>query len=286
MSTWKEWEQLSRLRLNEKFQASETQGLLRILKEDFTIKGPDLPDPEILRLNDAVDRLLLNEPVQYITGKAFFYDIFLYVNPSVLIPRPETEELVELVLKSSERGKALRILDIGTGSGCIPIVIKRKWPEAQVVACDVSREALETARKNAELHKVNIRFLPCNFLDEQERRRILSQKWDIIISNPPYIPVQEKSKMGLNVIAYEPHLALFTSDNEGLTFYKAIAEYAVNHLEANGSVYLEMNEFHADKIQEIFHSKGMNSEILIDLSGKPRMLHAVKVDMVQAALDG
>lgn len=267
---------MNKVRLNEKFQTSESQGLIRILKEDFTIKGPDLSESEFLRLNDAVDRLLLNEPVQYITGKAFFYDIFLHVNPSVLIPRPETEELVELVLNSPHRGKPLRILDIGTGSACIPIVIKRKWPEAQVVACDVSKEALETARKNADLHRVDIQFLPCNFLDEQDRRRILSQKWDIIISNPPYIPLQEKSKMGLNVIAYEPHLALFTSDNEGLTFYKAIAEYAVNHLEATGSIYLEMNEFHADKIQELFSSKGMNSNILNDLSGKPRILHVEK----------
>jgi release factor glutamine methyltransferase len=278
MNTWQEWEQVNKVRLNEKFQTSESQGLIRILKEDFTIKGPDLSESEFLRLNDAVDRLLLNEPVQYITGKAFFYDIFLHVNPSVLIPRPETEELVELVLNSPHRGKPLRILDIGTGSACIPIVIKRKWPEAQVVACDVSKEALETARKNADLHRVDIQFLPCNFLDEQDRRRILSQKWDIIISNPPYIPLQEKSKMGLNVIAYEPHLALFTSDNEGLTFYKAIAEYAVNHLEATGSIYLEMNEFHANKIQEIYEAKGMKSEIISDLSDKPRMLHVKKLE--------
>jgi release factor glutamine methyltransferase len=272
MNTWQEWEQENKVRLNEKFQSPESQGLIRILKEDFTIKGPDLKESELLRLNDAVNRLLLNEPVQYITGKAFFYDIFLYVNPSVLIPRPETEELVELVLNTPQRGKPVRILDIGTGSGCIPIVIKRKWPEAHVVACDVSKEALKTAKKNAELHRVDIQFLPCNFLDEQDRRRILSQKWDIIISNPPYIPIHEKSKMGLNVIAYEPHLALFTTDNEGLTFYKAIADYAVNHLETNGSIYLEMNEFHAEKICEIFQSKGMLSVIHNDLSGKPRML--------------
>lgn len=277
MNTWQDWEQKNRTTLNEKFQDAESKGLLRILKEDFNIKGPDLSDAEVKQLDNAIGRLLLNEPVQYITGKTFFYDIFLYVNPSVLIPRPETEELVELVLSSPKRRNAVRILDIGTGSGCIPIVIKRKWPEAHVVACDVSREALETARKNAALHKVDIQFLPCNFLDEQERRRILSQKWDIIISNPPYIPLKEKSKMGLNVIAYEPHMALFTTDNEGLTFYKAISEYAVNHLEDEGSIYLEMNEFHADNIQELFSSKGMSSRILNDLSGKPRMLHVEKL---------
>lgn len=273
MNTWQEWEQRNLDILNEKFQASESHGLIRILKEDFAIKGPELSESELFRLNDAVDRLLLNEPVQYITRKVFFYDIFLYVDPSVLIPRPETEELVELVLHSKQRGKYLRILDIGTGSGCIPIVIKKKWPEAEVVACDVSREALDTAKKNAALHRADIQFLPCNFLYEQERRRILSQKWDIIISNPPYIPLLEKSKMGLNVIAYEPHIALFTSDNEGLTFYKAISDYAVNHLEVNGSIYLEMNEFHADKICEIFQSKGMHAIIHNDLSGKPRILH-------------
>lgn len=277
MYTWQDWEQKNRITLNEKFQEAESKGLLRILKEDFNIKGPDLSDAEVKQLDNAIGRLLLNEPVQYITGKAFFYDIFLHVNPTVLIPRPETEELVELVLTSPLRGKTFSILDIGTGSGCIPIVIKCKWPEAHVVACDVSREALETAKNNAAMHKVDIQFLPCNFLDELESRRILSQKWDIIISNPPYIPVQEKSKMGLNVIAYEPHMALFTTDNEGLTFYKAISEYAVNHLEDKGSVYLEMNEFHADKIQELFSSKGMSSKILNDLSGKPRMLHVEKL---------
>ncbi len=277
MYTWQDWEQKNRITLNEKFQEAESKGLLRILKEDFNIKGPDLSDVEVKQLDNAIGRLLLNEPVQYITGKAFFYDIFLHVNPTVLIPRPETEELVELVLTSPLRGKTVSILDIGTGSGCIPIVIKRKWPEAHMVACDVSREALETAKNNAAMHKVEMRFLPCNFLDEQERRRILSQKWDIIISNPPYIPLQEKSKMGLNVIAYEPHMALFTTDIEGLTFYKAISEYAVNHLEDKGSVYLEMNEFHADKIQELFSSKGMSSKILNDLSGKPRMLHVEKL---------
>lgn len=277
MKTWQEWEQRNRIVLNEKFQEAESKGLLRILKEDFNIKGPNLSDAEVKQLDNAIGRLLLNEPVQYITGKVFFYDIFLQVNPSVLIPRPETEELVEMVLSSPLRGKTVNILDIGTGSGCIPIVLKRNWPEARLVACDVSRDALETAKNNAEMHKVEIQFLPCNFLDEQDRRRILSQKWDIIISNPPYIPLQEKSKMGLNVIAYEPHMALFTTDNEGLSFYKAIAEYAVNHLEDKGSIYLEMNEFHSNKIQDLFSSQGMKSKILNDLSGKPRMLHVEKV---------
>lgn len=245
---------------------------LWILEDVLHVKGPKLSMERFMVLtayqeevmDEYLQRLLKYEPVQYILGYAEFYGLKFKVSPAVLIPRPETEELVELIVSEVEKGD-VTILDIGTGSGCIPISLKSELPAANVSAIDISIDALSIAKENAKANKVEITFLEMDIL-----REIPTGKYDVIVSNPPYISHDEKEKMNDNVLIYEPHLALFSDDP--LQFYKRIAEIAPQILNPSGKIYLEVSEFRAKDIQMLFADKGMSAQITKDMSGKERIV--------------
>ena len=196
---------------------------------------------------DALDRLKKNEPVQYILGKTAFMDLEFKVNSSVLIPRPETEELVRLMLKEDLDGK--EILDIGTGSGCIPISLAKNLPNAKVSALDISEEALRVARENAKLNNVDIDFINADIFDYKSEK-----KYDVIVSNPPYVRESEKSLMKRNVVEYEPELALFVTDDNPLLYYKVILNFSKISLNKNGKIYFEINENHSNKLNNLLEN--------------------------------
>ncbi|WP_301922251.1 peptide chain release factor N(5)-glutamine methyltransferase [Ferruginibacter sp.] len=240
-----------------------------------TIRNPEqvLPVETIEHLNRALNALLQHKPVQYVLGEAWFYKMKLKVNEHVLIPRPETEELVELVLTEAANFKnAPSIIDIGTGSGCIAIALKTNMPTAFVTAIDVSEYALLVAGENAANLKTNIQFLIIDFLDEPQWVGL--PMFDIIISNPPYIPLNEKEKLDINVTAYEPHQALFVPDNLPLLFYKKIADFGKTNLTKNGKIFMETHENFAKETKALFEENYSRVEIKKDIFGKERMVTA------------
>lgn len=216
-------------------------------------------------------RLLMQEPVQYVLGEAWFCGQKLFVDRNVLIPRPETEELVDWIVRSRQKPN-LRILDVGTGSGCIAIALGSQLPGAHVWACDVSEAALEIARKNAANAGIALQFISINFLDRSTH--ILLPEVDILVSNPPYIPAHQQSEMAANVVNYEPHIALFVPDNDALVFYEALADYALTRLLPGGSVFAEIHEDLAAAVTKLFRQKGFETEIRKDMQGKDRMVCA------------
>ena len=222
------------------------------------------------RFNNYLQELSTHKPVQYVLHEAWFAGMKLYVNEHVLIPRPETEELADIAIKES-LNESIRVLDIGTGSGCIAIAIKRKMPGAGVYAIDVSEEAMKVAEKNAIDNNVTISFILSDILDEKKWTGFPS--FDLIVSNPPYIPITEKNKMHDNVTKFEPHLALFVPNEEPLIFYKAIARFAKKKLSPGGKIFVEIHEDFATQVAEIFNS--FQTEIIKDMQGKDRILKAV-----------
>jgi release factor glutamine methyltransferase len=239
----------------------------------------DLPVSEAqqLQLTNIVEELLQHKPVQYVLGEAWFADMKLMVNKSVLIPRPETEELVEWMSEDIKKsGNAeISLVDVGTGSGCIAIAMKKKLPGLKVSAIDVSKGALEVAKLNSVKQKTNVQFLHLDFLNENEWNSL--DKYNIIASNPPYIKESEAADMQKNVLQYEPHLALFVRDENALTFYEAIARFSGEHLKPDGSVYVEINEALGDQVVELFAKNGLSKIILKkDLQGKDRMVKATR----------
>jgi release factor glutamine methyltransferase len=241
--------------------------------ERMIYKNSAITNKEESDLNQFTERLMQHEPVQYVLNECWFCGLKLYVDKNVLIPRPETEELVEWVIANCKFPiDELSILDIGSGSGCIPIALKRKLRKADVWGCDISEAALQVATRNAETLGAAINFLLLDFLNKEERRRLPS--FDIIISNPPYVPEKDREQMHPNVLNYEPHTALFVSDNDALIFYKAIAEFAVEHLNPGGAIYLEIHEELGDAILSLFTSKGYKTELKKDMQGKDRMIKA------------
>jgi release factor glutamine methyltransferase len=240
-------------------------------KQDLLLRSNEtLSDKIYSSLNNALNKLLKHEPVQYITNEAWFYNLKFYVNNNVLIPRPETEELVHEVINFLKQNSGKNILDIGTGSGCIPISIKKNIPNANMMSIDVSETALAVAKENAIRNNVEIDFRELDFLSENIYT--LFEKFDVIISNPPYIPEDEKNILDKNVIAYEPHLALFVSQNDPLIFYKKILSFAENHLNQNGRIFLETHENLAKETAALFIEKKYSVEIKKDMQGKERML--------------
>jgi release factor glutamine methyltransferase len=239
-------------------------------------KGIILSDDIYERLNNALQRLLRNEPVQYVLGEAYFYKRRFIVNKHVLIPRPETEELVEEIKKKELKIKQeLKILDIGTGSGCIAISIKKELPGAEVTAIDVSEEALKVARDNATSLDAEVIFRQKDFLNEYSWQDLPS--YDIIVSNPPYIPIMEKEMLSRNVTEHEPPIALFVWDNDPFIFYKMIARFSKGHLDPNGKIYVEVHENFAKNVKDIFfENRFTDVKVKVDIYGKERMITASK----------
>ncbi len=221
-------------------------------------------------LKEIFKRLLAHEPLQYVLGYAYFYQLKFLVNKYVLIPRPETEELVRLIVNETNTPN-INILDIGTGSGCIAISLKHYLPQANVWAMDVSHDAINIATINAKENNTNVSFILDDILKPQGKNDTI--KYNIIVSNPPYINIDEKAYMHKNVLAYEPALALFVAKNDVLIFYRAILEYAQQNLATNGLLFFEINEAYASKMIALCQSYNYtNIEVIKDMQGKDRMM--------------
>ncbi len=243
----------------------------RIARKDLVVA-----EDSMTVLRRIKSELVAHRPVQYVLQEAYFCGLKLYVDENVLIPRPETEELVVWVLEYIGKAKTnLRILDVGTGSGCIPIAIKKKQQASTLYACDISQEALEIAEKNAGDHNTSITFLQTDILNPPSWHQL--PDCDIIVSNPPYIPVTDKINMRQNVLLFEPHIALFASDQDPLIFYKMIADCGNEILLPEGKLFVEIHEDSGENVAEIFrHRSYVNIEIRKDLYGKERMVTAQK----------
>jgi len=223
-------------------------------------------------LHNYTTELLQHRPVQYVLGEAYFYGLKFFVDENVLIPRPETEELADWVCKTINNFSVpVAVLDIGTGSGCIAVSIKNKFPAAQVAAVDISAKALQVAKENAARYKMEIDFYTMDFLNKNNWQQL--GFCDIIVSNPPYVCVSEKESMANNVLCYEPHAALFVADSNPLIFYYAIAEFAQLHLKNNGFLFFEINENFGAAICTLLQKLGFQDiEMKQDFQGKNRMV--------------
>jgi release factor glutamine methyltransferase len=237
----------------------------------------ELPADHAEKLYHVLNELKTGKPIQYILGKTEFYGLPFFVDQSVLIPRPETEELVEWILVSVD-GLQLAvgsILDIGTGSGCIAISLKKNLPAVNVSAIDISKAALNTAKRNAELNDVDINFIEADILNINSDLPFGRPKSEIIISNPPYVTLHDKTQMHTNVTDFEPHTALFVPENDPLLFYRAIADFALVKLNQNGLLFFEINESLGNETVELLARKGFkNIELKKDMSGRDRMIRA------------
>lgn len=264
--------------LATKYERSEARALAQIIATEATqmnlnqlfLAAPSIDD--FPRLRDWVNRLLNYEPLQYIMGYTTFCDHIFYCDSRALIPRPETEELVNWVLDSADKKSPLRIQDIGTGTGCIALSLALALPESSVVASDISSDALDLARANAKnLDVANVSFLQQDILNPEDSDDI----FDIIVANPPYITPAEMSEMSENVLDYEPHSALFVPADRPLLFYEAIVEYAKKHL--NGALYMEINQYLADEMKALLSDAGFsNVEVRRDMFDNQRMIYGYR----------
>lgn len=241
-------------------------GLKRV---DRIVFNGELDEKQEKKLNEYLKKLAASTPVQYVTGYGWFMQKKLSVNEHVLIPRPETEELVEWALESLTPG--MKVVDIGTGSGCIPVLLKHERPEAEVYAIDVSSEALEMAKKNAASFGAEILFLEKDILDDQTWKSL--PECELIISNPPYIPYKDKETMDKHVVEHEPHLALFVPENDPLVFYKAIIRLAETKLKQGGKIFFET---HYALAKDVASLTTWNAEVRKDAFGKERMVCITK----------
>ena len=268
--------------LSATFPQREAEQLMRILLEDlFDIDlKRQLMEPELrieefqyAQLKTAVERLLAGEPVQYVTGVAHFGDLLIKVSPSVLIPRPETEEMVQRICTTLPKEKPIRIWDIGTGSGCIAIALAKDFAEAEVFAFDVSEAALATARENAERNAAKVHFVLDDVLHPQSE--ILFQPVDWVVSDPPYVCDSERAAMESNVLDWEPQNALFVPDDDPLLFYRQILTLAKNQLTPEGQVWFEINERMGEEMLLLCREMGFAEvEILTDFAEKQRFCRA------------
>lgn len=234
-------------------------------------KQAPLSTSAVTKLVEILPALATHKPIQYVLGEAWFAGMKFFVNEHVLIPRPETEELVNWVVLESQKLKVTnqKLLDIGTGSGCIPISIKKQLPGLSVSSVDVSKEALEVSRRNADTLQADITLLHFDFLNESDWQQL--PVVDIIVSNPPYIKLSEQGSMAKNVLDFEPSLALFVPDEDALLFYRKIAVFAKTHLSKEGSIFLEINEALGKEITELYEGLGYTIELRKDMQGKDRM---------------
>ena len=258
----------------------------RLSKGDHLLSAPQQE-----QLEKDVQRLKQHEPIQYIMNKAWFYGMELFVDKAVLIPRPETEELVEWIINDvrasgkdvferkpmeADETTTLKLLDVGSGSGCIALALKKAMPKAEVWGCDISEEALNVARRNGSALDIRVDFQGMNFLDPAQQKHLPTV--DIVVSNPPYIPLSGKDGMDLNVVSHEPHTALFVPDDDALVFYKALAHFAKNRLYNGGSIYMEIHEDLGNDVVSLFQQEGYSHVALRkDMQGKDRMVKVVRV---------
>lgn len=251
----------------EKFGLNRTNYQLR--KTDI---ANEADKAEVLSI---LQDLKKHRPIQYILNKADFYGEVFQVNESVLIPRQETEELVDLIIKNHKSSQNLKIIDIGTGSGCIPITLSKHLNNALVTTIDISKEAIKTAQENANNLKTQVQFINADIF---EWEYIFSdQQYNIIVSNPPYITPGEKQHMNQNVLAYEPELALFIEESAPLIFYDVISSFALKHLAPDGDLYFEINQYLGAEMKELMVKKGFEQVKLIkDINGADRIIHAKK----------
>ena len=249
---------------------------LNIAKHLFYIQSETvLPEEIWLKIKDDMGRLSAAEPVQYVCECCDFYGLTLKVNPSTLIPRPETEELVELIIREEKKNSPLNILDIGTGSGAIAIALARNLPTAKLFAVDISEKALETAQENARQHAANVSFSLQDILQDVAPNSFAML--DVLVSNPPYIPEKEKSNIHHNVLDFEPHQALFVPDHDPLLFYRKIADFAMLFLRKGGRIYLETHDFYHKEMEALFEEYAFSSiKSLQDINGKPRMMTCIR----------
>ena len=262
--------------LSSIYEMDQLNSIFNLLSED-SLKIPrskillaneiDLNESNQTFFQSALERLKTHEPIQYVLGKTSFMDMEFKVNSSVLIPRPETEELVRLILKEDLDGK--EILEIGTGSGCIAISLAKNFPNTKVTALDISKDALEVAKENAKLNNVNIEFIHADIFEYNSEK-----KYDVIVSNPPYVLESEKSQMKQNVLDYEPGLALFVKDIEPLKYFLEIINFSKYGLKSKGMIFFEINKrFNSQLKTELLNSK-LNSFVKNDLAGFPRFIKA------------
>src|SRR6187401_2762601 len=275
--------------LKNVYETDESRNIIELVIEHITNmsrveqvknKVPYLTCTQLEDLDAITERLKKNEPVQYVLGEAWFAGMKFKVNKNVLIPRPETEELVDWIVKVINAQYSIfnaqcSIMDIGTGSGCIPITLKKKLPEANISAIDVCSEALFTATENAIELNAEVDFFLIDFLDEEKWKEL--GQYDIIVSNPPYVKQSEINTMHERVKEFEPHLALFVPDEDALLFYKKLSDFALKHLKPGGSFFVEINESLGEKVFNLFQTAGFaNIELRKDMQGKDRMIKAIR----------
>lgn len=270
-------------RLTPLYGQREAKWMVRIIMEnikeyspvDVVLHRDDVQSEYIInKIDSVVSRLLKNEPIQYIFGKARFYGNSFKVTPATLIPRPETEELVALIDKEN-RDADLRVLDVGTGSGCIAITLARVLRFPIVDAIDISDDALVVAKENSQTLRVKVNF---NKSDALAMEKPKTPIYDIIVSNPPYIADKERAEISQNVLRYEPHLALFVPDDDPLRFYRAIGEYGIKALKKGGRLYFEINPLFVEEMRVMLETMGyVNIRVIRDLPGKDRIVAALKV---------
>jgi release factor glutamine methyltransferase len=260
-----------------------TEHYLNVPRIQLTLE-PELAitKPETDTFFKVLEDLKQQKPIQYILGETEFYGLPFKVNENVLIPRPETEELVDLIIRSvtsSAVEKSIKTLDIGTGSGCIAISLAKNLPKAKVYALDVSSEALTMAKENAKVNKVDITFIEASILEASNWDLFFENtKFDVIVSNPPYVRELEKQEIQPNVLDNEPHLALFVKDDNPLIFYKAITDFAVKKLKPNGKLFFEINQYLGEETKQLLVDANFEAvELLKDLNGNDRMLKGEKV---------
>lgn len=274
-----ELEEYYQLELGQIYEEDETTALFSLAAEHVLqmtqiklrmSRDNDLSHIHLQKMLSILNDLKMYKPIQHILGEAHFYGSVYKVNENVLIPRPETEELVDWIIADHSTRKDLNILDIGTGSGCIPISLKRFLPTAKVSSIDISEKALTVAIENAQALHTTVNFIQADILNYSSE-----DKLDIMVSNPPYIRDLEKEQMHQNVLSHEPHLALFVSNENPLVFYKAIADLAIKTLNPGGYLYLEINEYLGEETIDMLQGKGYsNIALRKDMQGKDRMIKA------------
>jgi release factor glutamine methyltransferase len=248
---------------------------LNLADNEFLLAANNrLSESDLLFFRNVVKRLQNSEPFQYIIGETWFYDLKFKCDKRALIPRPETEELVDLIVKENLKSIDLKVVDLCSGSGCISIALSKKLKNALVTGVEFSQDAIDLSRKNALLNHANVSFLYGNVL-ECLPTEIEDNSIDVLVSNPPYIPLKDKDNMEKNVLDFEPHLALFVADENPLIFYKKIADHAIIKLKKTGILYLEIHEKLAIETKQILVNKGfLNTLIIKDLQGKDRIIKA------------